>query len=161
MKTFTVMNGPNLNRLGAREPDIYGKRTSEDLTTELEQLADQHQCRIELKQSNHEGEIIDWLHEAETSTDGVVVNAGAFTHYSYAIRDAIGSISIPVIEVHLSNIHARETFRHQSVISPVVSGQIVGLGFLGYTLAVQALLTITENKPHHKTCQSKKKITRT
>lgn len=143
MKSFTVMNGPNLNLLGKREPEVYGKRSAEDLSAYLERLGKEQDCRIEEKQSNHEGELIDWIHEAEAGCDGVVLNAGALTHYSYAIRDAISSVTVPVIEVHLSNIHARESFRHQSVLSPVVAGQIVGFGFLGYQLALQALLDIT------------------
>lgn len=144
MKSLTVINGPNLNLLGVREPEIYGQRTAKDLTSFLDQLGKGYDCRIEEKQSNYEGEIIGWIHEAQTDADGVVLNAGAFTHYSYAIRDAIGSVAVPVIEVHLSNIHARESFRHQSVLSPVVDGQIVGFGFLGYELAVHALLEITD-----------------
>lgn len=144
MKSLTVINGPNLNLLGVREPDVYGNRSAQDLTAFLNQLGARHECRIEEKQSNYEGEIIGWIHQAETDADGVVLNAGALTHYSYAIRDAIGSVTVPVIEVHLSNIHARESFRHQSVISAVVKGQIVGLGFLGYELAVHALLEITD-----------------
>ncbi|HEX7065090.1 MAG TPA: type II 3-dehydroquinate dehydratase [Bacillales bacterium] len=143
MKTFVIINGPNLNRLGIREPDIYGSRTLADLETSLHDLAARQSCHIEQKQSNHEGQIIDWIQEASDSADGIVLNAGAFTHYSYAIRDAIGSVSLPVIEVHISNIHAREVFRSQSVLSPVVSGQIVGFGFLGYKLAVEALLEMS------------------
>ncbi|HEU5141171.1 MAG TPA: type II 3-dehydroquinate dehydratase [Bacillales bacterium] len=144
MKSFVVINGPNLNRLGIREPDIYGKRTLADLETSLHELAARQSCRIEQKQSNHEGQIIDWIQEASDSVDGMILNAGAFTHYSYAIRDAIASVSVPVIEVHISNIHEREAFRNKSVLSPVVSGQIVGFGFLGYRLAVQALLEMTD-----------------
>ncbi|HEX6922559.1 MAG TPA: type II 3-dehydroquinate dehydratase [Bacillales bacterium] len=142
MKTFVVINGPNLNRLGIREPGIYGKQTLADLEASLQVLAGHQQFHIEQKQSNHEGQIIDWIQDAADS-DGIVLNAGAFTHYSYAIRDAIGSVSVPVVEVHISNIHAREEFRHHSVLSPVVSGQIVGFGFLGYKLALQALVEMT------------------
>lgn len=151
MNTFFVINGPNLNRLGIREPGIYGKGTIAELGASLNRYAERFGCHIVQKQSNHEGEIIDWIHEAGDNADGIVLNAGAFTHYSYAIRDAIGSVSVPVIEVHISNVHAREEFRHHSVISPVVQGQIVGLGFSGYTLAVQALLDIkkSETGPSH------------
>lgn len=144
MKSFIVINGPNLNRLGVREPDIYGSQTLDDLETSLSEVSRQIRCKIELRQSNHEGAIIDWIHEAEDLYDGIVLNAGAFTHYSYAIRDAIGSVSVPVIEVHISNVHAREEFRNHSVIAPAVKGQIVGLGFYGYTLAVLSLLKLAD-----------------
>ncbi|HET7579741.1 MAG TPA: type II 3-dehydroquinate dehydratase [Bacillales bacterium] len=154
MKTFIVINGPNLNRLGVREPDIYGSRTLADLQDSLDDLSAHYGCRIEQKQSNHEGTIIDWIHDAADHASGIVLNAGAFTHYSYAIRDAVGSVSVPVIEVHISNIHARETFRHHSVLSPVVNGQIVGLGFLGYTLAIQALLEITGSAGENEYCDN-------
>lgn len=146
MKSIKVINGPNLNLLGVREPDVYGSQTLENLTTELDTVAEQNNCRIQHVQSNDEGQIIDWIHEAEGKADGIVLNAGALTHYSYAIRDAIGSVSVPVVEVHISNIHARESFRAHSVLSPVVVGQIVGFGFLGYSLAVQALLARTKDK---------------
>lgn len=144
MKSFIVINGPNLNRLGVREPEIYGSQTLKDLETSLSEVSRQIRCKIEQRQSNHEGTMIDWIHEAEMDYDGIVLNAGAFTHYSYAIRDAIGSVSVPVIEVHISNVHARESFRSQSVLAPVVKGQIVGLGFYGYTLAILSLLKLTD-----------------
>ncbi len=135
-----VINGPNLNRLGLREPHIYGDKTLSDLEHNLKGMENQHQIEVNCVQSNHEGQIIDWIHEAENQFDGIVINPGAFTHYSYAIRDAIESVSIPVVEVHISNVHARESFRHVSVTAPVTIGQIVGLGFHGYELAVLALL---------------------
>lgn len=144
MKSFIVINGPNLNRLGVREPEIYGNQTLADLEASLYEVSRQIRCTIEQRQSNHEGTLIDWIHEAEDHFDGIVLNAGAFTHYSYAIRDAIGSVSVPVIEVHISNVHEREEFRSHSVISPVVKGQIVGLGFYGYTLAILSLLKLTD-----------------
>ncbi|WP_017726998.1 type II 3-dehydroquinate dehydratase [Halalkalibacterium ligniniphilum] len=140
MKKIVVLNGPNLNRLGLREPHIYGHETLKDVETKLEHFAETQGCIVQCKQSNHEGQIIDWLHEAGEQADGVVLNPGAFTHYSYAIRDAIASISIPVIEVHLSNVHARESFRHTSVTAPVTKGQIIGFGTLGYQLAIAALV---------------------
>lgn len=143
MQTFNVIDGPNLNRLGVREPEIYGERTAQDLTNDLGHYGAKLQCHIDHKQSNYEGELIGWIHESGAAVDGVILNAGALTHYSIALRDAIASVTIPVIEVHLSNIHARESFRHESVLSPVVSGQIVGFGFLGYELAVQALVKMT------------------
>lgn len=136
MKTIYVINGPNLNRLGKREPHIYGAQTLKDLENMLNELSEKLNCQFIFKQSNHEGDIIDWIHEAEDNEAfGIIINPGAFTHYSYAIRDAIASIQIPVVEVHISNVHARETFRHTSVVSPVTKGQIVGFGLLGYKLA--------------------------
>ncbi|MBM7660882.1 3-dehydroquinate dehydratase-2 [Bacillus mesophilus] len=138
-KHILLLNGPNLNRLGTREPDTYGNVTLEDLEKDLHTLANQHELELVCFQSNHEGELIDHIHEADSTVDGIIINPGAYTHYSYAIRDAIASISKPVIEVHISNIHAREEFRHQSVIAPVTNGQIVGLGVLGYHLALLAL----------------------
>jgi 3-dehydroquinate dehydratase-2 len=139
MKRILLLNGPNLNRLGIREPDTYGKVTLAELEKQLHILAKESQLKLVCFQSNHEGELIDNIHQADTSADGIIINPGAFTHYSYAIRDAIASISIPVIEVHISNIHAREEFRHHSVIAPVTNGQIVGFGMLGYHLALLAL----------------------
>jgi 3-dehydroquinate dehydratase II len=140
MVHLLLMNGPNLNRLGKREPQIYGSQTLHDLEEELIRFAAQYDIKLTCYQSNHEGDIIDQIHEAEGKFDGIVLNPGAFTHYSYAIRDAIASVNIPVVEVHISNIHAREPFRHQSVIAPVTIGQIVGLGVTGYKLALLALL---------------------
>lgn len=138
MKTL-VINGPNLNRLGLREPDIYGSKTLTDLEKDLFALGEIEQIDITCFQSNHEGDIIDAIHEAEGQYDGIVLNPGAFTHYSYAIRDAIASVTLPVVEVHISNVHAREEFRHTSITAPVTVGQIIGLGFKGYELALLAL----------------------
>ncbi|WP_233254193.1 type II 3-dehydroquinate dehydratase [Salipaludibacillus keqinensis] len=135
-----ILNGPNLNRLGQREPDVYGSNTLTDLEKGLKTFGNQHGVTIESKQSNWEGQIIDWLHEAEKKADGIVINPGAFTHYSYAIRDAVASIDIPVIEVHISNVHAREDFRKTSVIAPVCKGQISGFGFSGYEMAIDYFL---------------------
>ncbi|PGT87636.1 type II 3-dehydroquinate dehydratase [Bacillus sp. AFS040349] len=134
-----VINGPNLNRLGLREPEIYGSKTLTDLEKDLLTFGEKVSCEVTCFQSNHEGDLIDAIHEASEQYHGIVINPGAFTHYSYAIRDAIASISIPVIEVHISNIHAREEFRHTSVTAPVTVGQIIGLGFKGYELAILAL----------------------
>jgi 3-dehydroquinate dehydratase-2 len=139
MKRILLLNGPNLNRLGLREPAIYGSVTLAELEQQVKELATSHQVELVCFQSNHEGELIDELHKAERNVDGIIFNPGAFTHYSYAIRDAIASITKPVIEVHISNIHAREPFRHISVIAPVTIGQIVGLGLYGYQLAFHAL----------------------
>jgi 3-dehydroquinate dehydratase II len=135
-----LINGPNLNRLGKREPQIYGSKTLHDLEQELVRFAAQYDVQLTCYQSNHEGDIIDQIHASEDHFAGVVLNPGAFTHYSYAIRDAIASVNVPVIEVHISNIHARESFRHHSVIAPVTIGQIVGLGTTGYKLALLALV---------------------
>lgn len=138
-----MINGPNLNRLGKREPKQYGIETLSDLEHSLKQSAEGLGISLDLFQSNYEGAIIDKLHWAEDNgVKGIVINAGALTHYSYAIRDAIAAIKIPVIEVHITNVHAREEFRHVSVIAPVTAGQIVGLGLQGYELALHALKKI-------------------
>jgi 3-dehydroquinate dehydratase-2 len=134
-----VLNGPNLNLLGKREPEIYGSDTLDDIAERLTQRASELGLDIDLRQSNHEGHLVDWLHEAQaTGAKAVILNAGGYTHSSVAIRDAIAAISIPVIEVHLSNPHARERFRHRSLISGVVKGTIAGLGAHGYILALDA-----------------------
>ncbi|WP_408006724.1 type II 3-dehydroquinate dehydratase [Pseudalkalibacillus sp. A8] len=135
-----VLNGPNLNRLGKREPHIYGHKTLEQIMNSLESIARESGCEIDARQSNHEGELIDWIHEAAEGYSGLILNAGAYTHYSYAIRDALAGVDIPAIEVHLSNIYARESFRHTSVISEVTIGQISGFGNIGYELALKGLL---------------------
>ena len=132
-----VINGPNLNLLGQREPGIYGDQSYDALCRQIGQCAAELGMTVTICQSNCEGELIDRLHSANREADGVVLNAGAYTHYSYAIRDAIAAIKPPVIEVHISNIHAREEFRHTSVIAPVCRGQICGLGFEGYLLALR------------------------
>ena len=130
-----IINGPNLNLLGTREPDVYGKRSFDSYLDELRRLYPQHE--LAYFQSNHEGAIIDKLHEAGFSIDGIVLNAGAFTHYSIAIHDAIKAIKVPVIEVHISNIHTREEFRHKSYIAPACKGSIIGFGFDSYRLAIE------------------------
>jgi 3-dehydroquinate dehydratase II len=133
-----IINGPNLNLLGTREPDIYGKRTFDSYFQELRQLYPQHE--LSYFQSNHEGAIIDKLHEEGFSVDGIVLNAGAYTHTSVAIHDAIKGIKSPVIEVHISNIHNREEFRHKSFISPACKGSVIGLGFDSYRLAIEHIV---------------------
>lgn len=142
MKKILVIHGPNLNLLGEREPGVYGSDTFESINAEIIAKAERSGFACDIFQSNHEGEIINKLHDARKNYDGVIINAGAYTHYSYAIRDAISAIKIPVVEVHMSNIHAREEFRHHSVISPVCVGQIAGFGKASYLLAVEALAEI-------------------
>ncbi len=139
MKKILVLNGPNLNFLGRREPGIYGAQTYEDLCAGIRFVADELGAEVDVRQSNCEGTLIDWLQEAADAFDGVVLNAGAYTHYSYAIRDAIASIGVPVIEVHISDIYAREEFRHVSVIKPVCKAQISGLGFESYYRGMRLL----------------------
>ena len=142
-----LINGPNLNRLGKREPIHYGSETLKDVEARLQKLATDVGAELVCYQSNHEGDIIDQLHWSEDNgVDGVIINPGAFTHYSYAIRDAIAGIDVPVIEVHISNIHARESFRHESVTAPVSAGQIVGLGTQGYDLALMAITRIAKGE---------------
>ena len=137
MKKILIVNGPNLNLLGRREPGIYGSQTMESCLDRLREIAD-----IEYFQSNHEGEIIDKLHAVgfDESYSGIVLNAGAYTHTSLAIADAISAISLPVVEVHISNVHAREAVRHHSMISPVCCGVICGFGLDSYRLGVEALI---------------------
>jgi 3-dehydroquinate dehydratase-2 len=138
-----VLNGPNLNLLGTREPEVYGSATLDDIAADLEDRARDLGLSIDLRQSNHEGHLIDWLHEAQArNARAVILNAGAFTHTSVALHDAVKAIRTPVFEVHLSNPHAREAFRHHSYISPVARGAIVGLGALGYRLALDAAAAI-------------------
>lgn len=134
-----VINGPNLNLLGEREPGIYGDQSYSALSEMVMDKADELGVKCEIFQSNHEGAIIDKLHSARKDFDGVVLNAGAYTHYSYAIRDAISAIKIPVIEVHISNVFARDEFRKNSVIAPVCKGSISGFGLAGYLMAMDAL----------------------
>lgn len=139
MKKILLIQGPNLNLVGIREPGIYGEMTIDDINRKTQEYASGLGLECDVFQSNHEGAIVDKLHEARISYDGVVLNAGAYTHYSIAIRDAISAIKIPVIEVHISNVQAREQFRHESVIAPVCAGGIFGFGFQSYLLGVQAL----------------------
>lgn len=139
MKQILVLNGPNLNLLGMREPGVYGNDSYEAVCGRIERSAAELGLTVSFDQSNSEGALIDRLHAAVGCFDGIVLNAGAYTHYSYAIRDAIAAIRLPVVEVHLSNIHARDEFRHISVIAPVCLGQISGFGAMSYILGLHAL----------------------
>ena len=144
MKKYLVINGVNLNMLGIREPGIYGNSTLSDLENNLGKKAEELGVGVDFFQSNFEGEIVEKIHAALGVYDGIIINPGAFTHYSYAIRDAFGSVKLPAVEVHISNIHKREEFRHTSVIVPECIGQICGLGFKGYELALEALVCVQE-----------------
>ena len=136
--TVFVLNGPNLNLLGTREPRIYGTQTLADIGAMLEQRAKALKLKLDFRQSNHEGVLVDWLNEALAKASAVIVNAGAYAHTSIAMRDAVAALPIPVIEVHLTNIYAREGFRRQSLLGQVTRGSIVGFGALGYVLALDA-----------------------
>ena len=142
MKTIVVINGPNLNLLGEREPEIYGSQTLEELNREIEEYAEGKDVELKFFQSNHEGEIIDLLHKFRNDSDGFILNPGAFTHYSYAIRDAVAAVSPPVVEVHLSDISSREEFRKISVIEPVAAKQFSGVGVGSYFKAIDFLLSL-------------------
>ncbi|HLZ38306.1 MAG TPA: type II 3-dehydroquinate dehydratase [Mycobacteriales bacterium] len=135
-----VLNGPNLDLLGRREPGVYGSASLADVRAALEALARELGCSVELRQTNSEGQLVDWVHEAWDAADGIVVNPGALAHYSYALRDAIAAVPRPTVEVHISNVHARERFRHHSTVSPVAVGVIVGMGTYGYELALRGLV---------------------
>lgn len=136
-----VINGPNLNLLGTREPAVYGTATLDDVVRLASDAARERGCTTTAMQSNHEGEIIDAIHAARTTADGIVINAGAYTHTSIAIRDALAGVGLPVVEVHISNVHRREEFRHHSFLSGVADAVIVGAGVDGYRLAVDHLAT--------------------
>jgi 3-dehydroquinate dehydratase II len=152
-KTVYVLNGPNLNLLGTRQPNIYGSATLNDVENLCRETAKRHRLMIEFRQSNHEGEIVDSVHEAGAkNAAGIIINAGAYTHTSLALRDAVAAVELPVIEVHISNIFARESFRHQSHIAPVAKASICGFGIEGYALAIAGLASLMsaraqESKP--------------
>ena len=137
--TILLINGPNLNLLGTRQPEIYGSRTLADIERDLIEIgrAGSPPITVVPVQSNHEGDLIDAIHQHRHDVDGIIINAGAYTHTSIALRDALSSVDVPAIEVHISNVHAREQFRHRSMISAVVVGQVVGLGEDGYRLALE------------------------
>jgi 3-dehydroquinate dehydratase II len=140
MKKILIINGPNLNLLGKRQEDIYGSKSFDDILPELEKIANDNDAKLEYFQSNHEGGIIDRIHKAIGNIDKIIINPGALTHYSYSIYDAILSAKIPVIEVHLSNIYARDKWRSKSVISPAAEGVISGFGLEGYIIALKYTL---------------------
>ena len=142
MKKILVMLGPNLNMVGIREKGVYGAETADSIEIQIKDYALKSGFEAEVYQSNHEGDLIDKIHASRDEFCGAVINAGALTHYSYALRDAIACVEIPYVEVHMSNIHAREKFRHTSVIAPVCKGQIAGFGKLSYFLAIEALKEI-------------------
>ncbi len=144
MKTVFVLNGPNLNLLGTREPTVYGAQTLADVEQLCQQACARHGFALQFRQSNHEGDLVDWIHEAgrlhaEGRLAGAVLNAGAYTHTSVALLDAIKGTGVPLIELHISNVHARESFRHHSYISPVARAVMCGFGVAGYGLAIDAL----------------------
>ena len=138
-KSILVINGPNLNLLGKREPGVYGTQSLEQINAAVRAYADKLGIQTEFYQSNYEGGLVDAIHGAAGRHTGIVINAGAYTHYSYAIRDAITAVKLPCVEVHISNVHTREEFRRHSVLSPVCVGVIAGFGENGYMLAIQAL----------------------
>lgn len=138
-KLITVLNGPNLNLLGTRQPEIYGRETLDDVAQALSDLADDLGLAVRCLQSNHEGQLIDWVQEARATSAGIIINAGAFTHTSIALLDTLSAFEGPVLEVHISNIHKREAFRHHSYISLRADGVIVGCGTHGYLLALRHL----------------------
>ena len=144
-----VLNGPNLNLLGTREPHIYGSDTLDDLKSLAQARAAELGLDIDFRQSNSEGELVDWIQEARESADGIVINAGAYTHTSVAILDALVATELPVVEVHLSNLFKREAFRHHSYISPVAAGLITGFGPQGYPLALEAMSSILAASTSH------------
>lgn len=144
-----VIHGPNLNMLGKRE-ELYGQTSLEEINEHLKTRAEEEGLELFIIQSNSEGEIIDFIQEYTPSSEGIIINPGAYTHYSIALRDALSSLAIPVVEVHLSNIYSREEFRHHSVIAPVVWGQISGFGYYSYLLALEALLMFRDGRKKSK-----------
>jgi 3-dehydroquinate dehydratase-2 len=136
------LNGPNLNLLGTREPDVYGRLTLADIETEVRQRASQLKVDVDFRQTNQEGELVNWIQEAKGKFQAIVINAAAYTHTSVALRDAISAVGVPTVEIHLSNIHAREEFRHKSLIAPVCKGQICGFGAKSYILGLEAAVYV-------------------
>lgn len=145
MLRIAVLNGPNLNMLGIREPGVYGNDSLTAIEALVKNRGDELGVKLSFFQTNHEGEMIDRIHSAYGNEEGIIINPGAWTHYSYAIRDALSAVSLPVVEVHLSNIHKREAFRHQSVVAPVAAGQIAGFGAFSYVMALEALTRLLQS----------------
>ena len=141
-KPIFILNGPNLNLLGLRQPEVYGKATLEDVAEGCASVAEELGLTIRFHQSNHEGQIIDWIHQARSDGAGIIINPAAYTHTSIALFDALGAFDGPVLEVHISNIHRRETFRHHSFVSPRADGVIAGFGTEGYMLALRRMATL-------------------
>jgi len=139
MKKILVLNGPNINMLGIREKNVYGTATYEDLCGMIREKAEELQIEVEIKQSNSEGQLVDWIQQCYGTKDGIIINPGAYTHYSVAILDALKSVNVTAVEVHISNIHQREEFRHHCVTTAGCTGQICGLGLQGYLLALEYL----------------------
>ncbi|HEX2898019.1 MAG TPA: type II 3-dehydroquinate dehydratase [candidate division Zixibacteria bacterium] len=146
MSDILIINGPNLNLLGKREVEIYGKESLKNLNSGLTNLAKSLKLKLKFFQSNSEGDIIDFLHKEAPKAAGIIINPGALTHYSYALRDAIVAVETPTIEVHISNIYGREEFRRKSVISPVCVGQVSGFGFFGYAMALSYFADLSKGK---------------
>ncbi|MFN4202039.1 MAG: type II 3-dehydroquinate dehydratase [Tabrizicola sp.] len=141
-KLVTLLNGPNLNLLGLRQPEIYGRETLEDVAAKVSDLAEELDLRVRALQSNHEGQLVDWIHEARGTSAGIIINPGAYSHTSVAILDALNAYDGPVIEVHISNIHKREAFRHHSYVSARADGVIAGCGTEGYLLALRRIASL-------------------
>jgi 3-dehydroquinate dehydratase-2 len=144
------LNGPNLNLLGQREPEVYGRETLADIEAAVRKRAGQLKAKIDFRQTNVEGELVNWIQEAKGKFDVIALNAAAYTHTSIALRDAIAGVGVPTIEIHLSNVHAREKFRQKSLIAPVCCGQIIGFGSKSYILAVEASIYVNEIKKVNK-----------
>jgi len=144
--TVFVLNGPNLNLLGLREPAVYGSTTLADVEAEAKAAGTRLGLAVDFRQSNHEGVLVDWIHEARTRAAGIVINPGAYTHTSIALHDAVKAVDLPVIELHISNVFARESFRHHSYLSPVAAGVMCGFGTHGYVLALEALAKIVATR---------------
>ena len=143
------LNGPNLNLLGQREPEVYGRETLADIEAAVRKRAKELKAKVDFRQSNVEGELVDWIQQAKGKFDVIVLNAAAYTHTSIALRDAIAAVGLPTIEIHLSNVHAREKFRQKSLIAPVCCGQITGFGSKSYILALEASVHVNEIKKLH------------
>ena len=144
--TILFLNGPNLNLLGTREPEVYGRETLADIESKVRERGKRLGVEIDFRQSNQEGELVAWIQQAKGTAAAIVINAAAYTHTSVALRDAISAVNVPTIEIHLSNVHAREEFRHKSLLAPVCRGQILGFGAYSYVLAVEAAVNVISAK---------------